>query len=229
MMKNSFSHSTNRFYFIVAVLAICSIQLCAQTETGQNMAQYLFPDFTKSRVKMKVGKDLNLNLNYNTITEGLVFLQNGQFYDVVNQETVDTAYIQNRKFTPMGGKKMFEVVVDGPIPFFIENKGIVMAPGKPSAYGGTSELAASDYISGLNISSGYFNLKLPNDYVVKPSPVNWVRIKGNMSDFLNERQFLKLFPEKADQIKQFIRKSGIKFEKREDIIKLGKYCNELMK
>lgn len=227
-MKNSIFNSINRFYITAAVLAACSLHLCAQTETGQNMSQYLFPEFSKSRVKMKVGKDLSLNLNYNTITESLVFLQNGQFYDVINQETVDTAYIRNSKFIPVG-KVLYEVVVDAPIPFFIENKGLVMAPGKPSAYGGTSELAASEYISGVSRSNGYYNLKLPTDYTVKPSNVNWVRINGNMSNFLNERQLLKLFPEKASQIKQFIRKSRLKFDNCEDLIKLGNYCNELMK
>ena len=60
-------------------------------------------------------------------------------------------------------------------------------------------------------------------------PVNWIRVNYNMSKFVNERQLLKIFPEKADLIKQFIRKSGLKIDNRAGIIKRGNYCNELMK
>jgi hypothetical protein len=227
-MKNFVFRSPGRLIFTIIILILCSIQICAQTEPGQNMVQYLFPGFVKSVVKMKAGKDLYLLLNYNTVTETMVFLQNGQFFDMQNAEAVDTVYLNNKKFIPFENV-FLEVIVNGAIPFYFQHKGSLVDPGKPSGYGGTSELAASNYISSLSRSTGYYNIKLPSGFNVIQSFVNWVRVKSGMTSFINERQFLKIFPDKAVQIKQFMRKSGIKFYEGDDMVKLGTYCNELMK
>ena len=71
-------------------------------------------------------------------------------------------------------------------------------------------------------------IRYKNKNDVKSAPVNWVKVNDNMSSYLNERQFLKIFPENADQLRLFIRKEGLKLDKREDNIKLGIYCNELL-
>ena len=48
-----------------------------------------------------------------------------------------------------------------------------------------------------------------------------------MEDFLTEKQLLKLFPEKEDLLKDFIKKNHIKILNREDVIKLLVYLNEI--
>jgi hypothetical protein len=48
-----------------------------------------------------------------------------------------------------------------------------------------------------------------------------------MVSFENEKQFLKLFPEKSDQLKSYIKENRLKFEKQEHLIKLVKYCSSL--
>jgi hypothetical protein len=210
------------------VLMLCTIQLCAQNETGLKLEQYLFPEFSKTRVKMKAGKDLTLLLNYNTVTETMVFLQNGQFFDMTNQEAVDTVYLNTRMFIPHGNA-FFEVVVNGPVSFFIQHKSDLRSPGMPAGYGGTTELAAAKYVSNIKVSGAMYNVKLPTDYIINPSPVEWVRINDDFSSFFNERQFLKIFPEKVDQLNKFIKASKIKVINRDDLIKLGNYCNEIMR
>jgi len=205
-----------------------SLKLYAQTESAQDLTQYLFPEFSKSRVKMKTGSDLILILNYNTITGTMVFQRNAQFYDMANPESVDTVYLQNRRLVPFG-KVFYEVVVNASVSFFIQHKSDLKESGKPAGYGGTSEVSATSYLSGFDHPSGYYNLKLPPSCEIKYSPVYWVRINNNMLSFYTVRQFLKIFPEQAEQIKQFFRESKLKIENREDLIKLGNFCNELMK
>lgn len=227
-MKKSIFRFPEQLIFTVTVLMLCTIQLCAQTETGQNLEQYVFPEFSKSRVTMKAGKDLTLLLNYNTVTETMVFLQNGQFFDMTNPEAVDTVYLNNRRFIPIG-KVFYEVVVNGAVSFFIQHKSDLRSPGMPAGYGGTTELAATKYVSNIKVSGAMYNVKLSDDYIVKPSTVNWVRVNDNYSSFYNERQFLKIFPEKADQLSKFIKESKIKITNYDDFIKLGNFCNEIMR
>jgi hypothetical protein len=177
---------------------------------------------------MKEGRSTFLMLNYNTATERMVIQQNEQLLDLVNPEAIDTVYLHDLGFVAFG-ETFYEVLVKGPVSFYYEHKSILLPPGIPAGYGTTTETSAGHYITGVSVPASYQNLKLPDGYVVKASPVFWVRVNNKMSDFLNERQLLKIFPEKADQIKKFIKDSKLKIDKREDLIKIGNFCNELMK
>lgn len=197
----------------------------AQEAPKKELQQYLFPAFTKCSVTMKSGRILSVMLNYNMVSEKMVFEQNGEYFDMVNPETVDTAYIQNRAFIPHE-KVFLEVVQKGKLPFFIQHKGDLQAPGRPAGYGTTSELTSSNYLSGINTPQGYYNFKLPDGYTVRTSYIYWVKIENRMESFIGERQFLKLFPGKEDQLKKYLRESKIKIDRLEDYKQLVKYCND---
>ncbi|MGQ9620532.1 MAG: hypothetical protein ACUVTX_06045 [Bacteroidales bacterium] len=192
------------------------------------MKQYLFPAFNVGSVKSKTGKPRNLILNYNTITEKMVFEQKGQYYDLIGQESVDTIYLLGKRFIPYE-KFFLDVIWQGKITLAVQHRSSLRAPGKPVGYGGTSELAAANYLSGVELSGGYYNLKLPEGYEVTYTPVNWIKTGEIWERFLTIKQFVKLFPEYSDELNLFIKKNRIKFDRTEDLIKLVEYCNSLMK
>ena len=147
---------------------------------------------------------------------------------MTNQETVDTVYLQGRKFIPY--EKIFlEVVVKDKISLLLQNRSTLQAPGVQVGYGGTSELTSSKYMSGVQMSTGYYNLELPEGYLVKPALAYWVKVDDKLENFFNERQFLKIFPELEERLKLFIKQNKIKTDRIEDLVKLVQYCNELEK
>ena len=75
---------------------------------------------------------------------------------------------------------------------------------------------------------GYYNLKLPDDYTVKLDQIFWIK-KDSLQNYSTERQFLKLFPEKEAELKEFIKKQKIKFDKPADQVRMVERCNELTK
>lgn len=224
MGKSVFNNS-----FIISAAFIFSMMpamLHGQVTSSGQMPQYLYPEFTKSNVLMKGGRINTAQMNYNLVSEKMVFISNDKYYDMSNPDQADTVFLNGSKFIPVG-KSFYEVLVSQPIAFFIQHKGNLMSAGKPVGYGGTSQTASSTYISSIELSGLQTNLALPNDYIVNPAPVYWIRIGDTWSDFTNEKQFLALFPGKTTQIKSFIKENRIKFEKPENLIKLIKYCSEL--
>ena len=213
---------------ITIVLLFIILPLKAQTTADGSTPQFLFPGFTKGQVKMKNGKSQYTLLNYNTVSEKVVYEKDGVLYDLINLETIDTIFIQKSKFVPVG-KICHEVLLNAPIALFVQHKGEILPPGTPAAYGGTSQVSNTKLMSSVQLSSGYYNLKLPADYVVNPGPVYWIRKDSSMYSFINERQFLKIFPDKEGEFKQFIKKNRIKFDKLSNLVKLAEYCNELIK
>jgi hypothetical protein len=192
------------------------------------MPQFLFPEFVQGVVKMTNGLTQKAVLNYNTVSEKMVYTMDDKIYDMVNNERTDTVFIYESKFVPVG-KVFYEVLLNAPVSMFVQHVGSIVPPGKPAAYGGTSQVSSSTYKTSVELSSGYYNLKLPADFQVKLDPVYWLRKDGKMYSWINERQFLKIFPEKEQDLKAYIKKNHIKFGRIPDMIKLGGYLNEVIK
>jgi hypothetical protein len=212
-------------WIIIAGLAV-STGLSAEQDTAKLISQYLFPKFSNGKVRFKAGSIREAVMNYNLVSEKMVFEQGGKLLDMVSTETMDTIYLQNKKFIPQD-KIFLEVVMSGRIPFFIQHKADLMSPGKPAAYGGTSQTTATTSITTLHTSSGTYNMKLPDDFTVRPSPVYWIIVKGKMEKFVNERQFLKAFGSNQPEIRKYINSNKIRFEKTDDVIRLINYCQGL--
>ena len=212
---------------IVIMLVFASpASLHGQTSSKGDMPQYLFSEFAGCEVLMKGGKINSPLMNYNTVTEKMVFLSNDKYYDMTNPEAVDTVMLNECKFIPVG-RAFFEVLVTKPIALFIQHKGNLMSAGKPVGYGGTSQTASTNYISNIELSGIQTNLALPKDYIVNPAPVYWIRTGEKWSDFTNEKQFINLFPDKSAQIKSFIKENRIKIDKPENLTRLVRYVATL--
>lgn len=217
---------SGKVMMMVMILSL-SLPLKAQTNSDGSAPQFLFPDFKTGTVKMKNGRSQTTIMNYNTVSEKMVYEKDGTLYDMVNVEMIDTVFLLKSKFVPVG-KVFQEVLLIAPISLFVQHKGELLSPGTPAGYGGTSQVSSTKQLTSVQLSSGYFNLKLPQDYIVKADPVYWIRKDSTISGFNNERQFLKIFPEKEEELKHFIKSSRIKFDKLSNLVKLVEFCNELI-
>lgn len=198
----------------------------AQTNEKGEMPQYVLPVFSNARILMKAGAVQRETMNYNMVTEMMVYLKDEKYWDLANPDMVDTIWLGNMKFVPVG-KRFFEVRYKGEIALFIQHKGTVMSAGATVGYGGKSQLASTDYITSIDLSGGRFNLPLPSDFIVNPSPVYWIRKNGEMLDFLNEKQFLKYFPDDQASIRDFIKTNKLKFDKPDQLARIVEYCDKL--
>jgi hypothetical protein len=209
-------------------LMILALPVKSQKTSDGSMPQFLFPDFAPGKVTLKNGKSQTIVLNYNTVSEKMVYEKDEKLYDMINLDQIDTVFLQECKFVTAGAV-FHEVLLIAPISFYIQNKGNVMPPGTPAGYGGTSQVSNTKMMTSVELSSGYYNLKLPPDFIVNPDLVYWIRKGDKMYSFINEKQFLKIFPEKEAEFKKFIKQDKIKFSKTDDLIRLIKYCNEIVK
>ncbi|HPF04071.1 MAG TPA: hypothetical protein PLV06_04785 [Bacteroidales bacterium] len=224
MKRTGFKKITSAF--LLAAACCMPASLVGQATSKGEMPQYLFPSFTKCNVLMKTGTVNTAVMNYNTVTEKMVFVNNEKYYDMTNPEAADTIYLNDRKFVPVG-KAFYEVVVNEPVALYIQHKGSLMSAGKTVGYGGTSQTASATYISNIELSGLQYNLTLPSDYIVNPAPVYWIRINATWHDFINEKQFLAIFPDKSSEIKNFIRQNRIKIDRPGDLKRLVEHCSAL--
>lgn len=200
--------------------------LKAQSQTEPPKTYYVFPKFLKGLIKMKNGHNDALIMNYNMLTEEMIIEKKGIRLAISNIGNVDTVDIENRKFVPYD-KGFYEIAVNAPITLFIQHKCKLIPAGQPSGYGGTSQTSATTSISSLSSSGGYYNLDVPDNYTISNVTQFWIRKDQTFYMANSERQVLKIFLEKAAEVKQIIKQYKLDVKKISDLTILVKKCNEM--
>jgi hypothetical protein len=226
-MRHFNFRSIIRLSIILMITFDLQLTLNAQTKPDGSAPQFLFPEFSTGKVRLKNEKIQSLELNYNTVSEKMVYKKDDKIYDIVNTEIIDTVSIKESKFVP-AGQVFYEVLLIAPVSLYIQYQGELIPPGAVAGYGGTSQVSNTKNLTSVNLSMGYYNLKLPDDYTVKLDQIFWIK-KDSLQKYSTEKQFLKLFPDKAAELKDFIKKQKIRFDKPADQVILIEFCNELKK
>jgi hypothetical protein len=186
------------------------------------VTHYLFPEFTKGVVLMKSGIKNEALLNYNSLTEEMIFDNKGIKLAVSQLEQVDTVYINGRKFFPLNNK-FVELLYHSKYDLYAEHKCNLLDPGKPAAYGGTSQTSATTTYSSYFSGGQVYELKLPEGYETKPFTEYWLKKDGKLNKFISIRQLMKLFGEKGNMFKIYVKKNDVKYENQEGIVELIRF------
>lgn len=190
------------------------------------VSHYLFSEFEKGVVLMKNGVRNEALMNYNSITEEMIFDNNGIKLAMSQLNLIDTVFINGRKFIPFEGK-FLEEVYHSRLELFVQHKCSIKDPGKPSAYGGTSQTSATTTYSSYLSNGQFYEMKLPQGTETKPFIQYWLKQNGKMNRFLNLRQLHKLFGDKSVIFKDYLKKHQVKYTDEKSIIGLVKYMGSI--
>jgi hypothetical protein len=190
-------------------------------------SHYLLPEFTKGLVLMKSGIRNEVFLNYNTITEEMIFDNKGVKQAMYQLDLIDTVFIEGRKFIPFDSKFVEDVYL-GKSELYVEYKCSINDPGKPAAYGGTSRTSATTTYSSYFANGQLYQMKLPEGLETRPYIEYWLKKNGKAIKFLNIRQLSKMFEEdKSDSFKDYIKKHQVKYTDQKSIIDLIKHMESI--
>ncbi|MDD2552732.1 MAG: hypothetical protein PHO84_05375 [Dysgonamonadaceae bacterium] len=204
-------------YLSLFFLLTISISLKAQETV--NLSHYLFPDFQPGVVLMKNGVRNNVKLNYNAASEEMVFDENGKILaiDEAVLPQVDTVFIADEKFIRMNNKFVKIIINEPEIDLFVEHKCRLIPPGKPAAYGGTSQTSSITSYSSIMSDGRVYNLKLPDDYKIIPYNVFWLNRNGKLQSFSNLGQLKKIYRDKKKLIGDYLKENEVKLSNEKSV------------
>lgn len=184
-------------------------------------SHYLFPEFNQGVVLMKDGKRNNHLLNYNSLTEEMIFDKKGMKLAIGENEIrqVDTVFIKDRKFVALNNK-IVELIYQLNWVLYVEHKCKLNEPGKPSGYGGTSTTTAIKTYSRFYSEGNIHELKLPDGYEIEPYTYYWLKKNGELYRFINMKELKKLYKDKKDLIKKYSKTNRVKYHDQDSIIQL---------
>lgn len=206
-------------------IIILNLTTYAQIKVTE-LTHYILPEFTKGFVFMKSGIKIDASLNYNSLTEEMIFENKESKRALSDLAAIDSILIGSRRFI-IHENKILELIYQSKLSLLASHKCTVKDPGKPTAYGGTSQTSSissySSYIAGGQV----YELKLPDGYETRPFCDYWIITDSIPIKFLTTKQLTKLFPNKENEIKEYIKNNNVKIDDQESILGLIKYIESI--
>ena len=193
-------------------------------EDSLSTSHYVFPEFTSGTILMRTGIKYDALLNYNMLSEEMIFDNKGIKLAIAKDELklVDTVFIRDKKFFELNNI-FVELIRHSAFDLYVEHKCKLNSLGKPSAYGGTSLTAASSSASSFYSGVNFYELKLPGRYETTAYTYYWLNKNGELHRFINIKQLMKLYDNRKDLFKAYVKMHNVEFENATSIVQLISY------
>ena len=215
----------NQKLLTVRALFFSAALLCSQLLSAQSGKQLfdlktlLFPAFATGKVQLKDGRTESTLMNYNTDAQNMVFVQGNDYMVLTNLETIDTIYLQDRKFLPVGNA-VFELISKEGEWELLANYTAKRQPLTATAdKSGTTQKTTSEVSN--TVTNVYVGRNHRDNFAVQMMPQFWLRYKGKMYKEFAKKQLLRtLGTEQQASAESYLDKHPAAFERAEEMTEL---------
>ena len=214
-----------KYIFCTFCVNCILLSVLAQSTTIE-VSHYVFPEFMQGTVLFKGGAKKIARLNYNALTEEMIY-ENGESklaLGILN--SIDTVYVGDKVFFPFKNK-LVNIVFHSKYEVYAVYRCSIKDPGKPAGYGGNSQVSSTTVISTYFANGKAYELKLPEEFELSPYTEYLLLKDGKLNEFTSMKQLLKIFSGKEDVIKEYIKKNNIKYEDQKSLITLISFAETL--
>lgn len=193
---------------LVAVLSALACCLWVQAQV------YLLPDFELSVATGKHGnRPIQERFNYNCVTRTMEFLDNENILKLDPISQIDTLYLGNHKMIPYGTCFLDVVYISPEFSMLVDYKRRVVNKGKVGAMGLKTQSSVENVdfsaIGGRHTEDWKKGIDV---WECKDESTYVYIVKGKMKRFRNKKTLIKIFPDKVQQINQYIDEKKISFD-----------------
>ena len=187
---------------------------------------YLFDHFIKGSVLSKSGAVDEAPLNYNAEDQSIVFVRDGQTFILTNLETIDTIYIQDRKFVA-ANNMFYEVLTDlSEVSLFVTYHSKTRPLMAISNHDSTTKKTGNDVSNA--VTDIYVTRPFNGDNLVEIQKRYWLGQGNSIYKANTQKQFIKAFSPNESAIKHYIKERNINFSNSDDLVKLVAFGNNLL-
>lgn len=190
---------------------------------------FVFPQFVKGTVLQKGGGVVEAQLDYNTITQEMMFDKDGSKLVLDQTDNIDTAYLDGRKFIP-AKTGFYEKLTNTPVALYVQYKSTAVNSNASIGAGGGSNNAVGGFVGVKQVKGSSkidnYALQLPAGYSVKAQNTYFFQKGGQFYAATDAKKVAKVFPDKEVQLSAFVKDNNINFGKSEDMVKLTEFLNK---
>jgi len=241
---SNFSSIINKIIMKNTLLIICSLfflntSLCAQkneliiVKAGTKILdyfplskRYLYSEFVPGRIWFKSGTYSDRKLNYNHLTGEMEFIQAHDTLSFANKKDIELIMIAQDTF--YYDKGYIEQLRSGNVRVglkqYYELKEIQNKDSYGTASSGSSTIS---YNSLPNTEGNFYKLTANKDIIFKRTVLYYMATPESGFVLCSKNNMIQLFPLHKSKIKSYLKANKIKFDSRDDILKLADFLKTL--
>ena len=191
---------------------------------------YLFPDYTQATFRLKTRITTSGRINIDAKYQKIFYLQGEDVMEMTNCSQIDTLYVGGRKFV-WKNDCLCEYLRTGYGTLYINWKFRDSFVGKVGAFGTTTQQKVEVMqVPGLNSEYSYDSIGKYEDktdvWVEKNENVYFLAVNGKEYKIRRPSDLYRCFPDKADDIKQYMRHNNFTMKSAEEAKMIFKFIYE---
>lgn len=191
---------------------------------AQSKRIMLFEEYGDGKVILKNKQEVVTKLNYDTANKKMMYLKDGVPMILMNDEQVDSVYIDNRRFISLHGLYLEVVAIDTK-EVFIDWSIKERYKGNRGAYGQVTQNKVESINTAYWTNSEY-KKQLVEVRELENSNNYWFFINDKPIKCKSIKDLIKVFPDRKNDILAFVNEKGIDFKNASDAVELIGYCLE---
>lgn len=210
-------------FFVLYFLPVANSQ--SYTDSVIQRQSYLFENFIDGSVLLKSGEISRAPLNYCSYDQTVLFKKDGKILTLTGLASVDTVYINEKKFVPFNDM-VYEVInTTGKVELYVSYVSEVRPLIATADHNGTS-VQDNNQVSNT-VSNVYVSRPFKGDFTLEITKRYWLKMYKKLYKANNVKDFLKVFRESTNpSIGEFVKQNHIDFKSEADLVKLINFCNE---
>lgn len=211
-----------------AAILLSASNILAQGTPKQTTSPFIFPEFTTGTVFQKNGATLDASLDYNIVTQEMMFDQEGKKIILGDVSNIDSIVIQNKVFVP-ARSVFFEKLTKTPVALYSQYKGKIVQGDPLEGRIGTASSTLTGQLGNRKNDvdkHGNYDLKFATGYMTEIQTTYWLKAGNEYKQISTLKAFSKQFPGKEAQIDSFVKENNISIAKIQDMIKLTAFSNK---
>jgi hypothetical protein len=227
-----------KIFLILSLLFFLNIHLSAQkdetvtvkagTRVVDNFPvpiRYNYPQFSTGEIQFKNGNSSSKKLNYNFLIDEIEFIQSGDTLVFIKKKDINRVVIEQDTFLYDNG--YLKIISGGPIKVGLRQFYKLQEVLKKDGYGSASAASATNSYSVLP-SDGYYRKQIVDkEMVFQKTREYYLSVSANDFVLFRKKAVMKLFPEKTDEIQQYLKSNKVDFDSETDLLKLAEFLKSL--
>lgn len=188
--------------------------------------QFVFPEFSPGVVGMKNGTPIRALLNYNMLSEEMVFFEAGAVKAILQEQLkdIDTVYIKDRKFFMLQGT-FVELLQQNPYGLYVQYNCRVKPPDRATAFGKSSQTSSNITYSPKLPVGAVYNVDLNGAKILRETSY-WSQKGGKLQQAKNLNQLLKWYGEQKHQGKDYAKQHNLDFDNPQQVLQLVEFLEQ---
>lgn len=187
--------------------------------------RYLYSEFTTGRILLNNGNYSDRQLNYNKMAGEIEFIQARDTLSIANKKDIRLVLIAQDTFYYDRG--YIEQLRGGKIKVGLKQYVELKEEQSKDSYGTSSAGSATTSVGSLPLDGNFYKFTANKDLIFKRTLQYYIATPASSFVLCARKNIMKLFAQEKTQVKSYLKANKVKFDSREDILRLADFLSGL--